>query len=101
MGEDAKLACTVSSQAHVWNVPGYITDATLLGLFVSTTVSPFMLECEDILLNLDIISWLSFTVFSDSDEVTVTCDDGSMDPKTQTLTASVPDKTMMASCVCM
>ena len=92
----------MTSIVHLWNVPGYITDAGVLGVGMLPSVEPFMLVREDVLENSNIISSLSFTVFPDLDGVTITCSDSTaVAPETQTLTPTVLGKTMVALCVCI
>ena len=98
--ENVILTCTLASIVHVWTVPGYIDDAAVLGSTTTPTDAPFMLAREDVI-NSNVISSLSFTVFPELDGVTITCSDGAVDPETQTLTATVPGKAMVTSCVCM
>ena len=101
VGENLKITCTVASNKHLWIVPDYIRGAVVLPSYVPGTKIQFRLKREDVLPNLDVISSLSFAVFSDLDGVTITCSNGSRDPETQTLRVTVLGKVMVASYVCV
>ena len=100
VGENVKITCTVASVVNVWLVPDYIPFAYVVAVAMSKIKAPFTLSREEILPNSNIISSLSFAVFSDLDGATITCTDGTaMALEVQTMIATVLGKVMVVSCV--